>query len=292
MKKKILMIIFLLLLALLTLGEKAKAQELIGLAGAGLFRTVPTAERTIGDFEFIEGRLMFGNKIRFGPMANYTWAYARIDKEDPFYYKGRFYTLGLSFDTWGKAIGLHYYSWLNSGIRWSSDRGASTVYHSWQKDRLFLIQGGLRLTKIESKWFSNSLFMGELLEPIENGNARYIENVRYSVIPGVVVDGTPYKKGGYRLTYETGIKKFDLTVREREIRFEPIAHLGYGSEKTYGRQYIEYGGGIAFSYFKEWQRELFKIKAFQRQDLESNDGSQPSRLQVEIVVNMLNWKIN
>ncbi|MDP2943999.1 MAG: hypothetical protein Q8N57_00255 [bacterium] len=291
MKKRILMMIIFLLLLALALGEKAKAQELIGLAGAGLFRTIPTDERTIGDFEFVEGRLMFGNKIRFGPMANYTWAYARINKEDPFYYKGRFYTLGLSFDTWGKALGLHYYSWVNSGIRWSYDRGASTTYNSWQKDRLFLIQGGLRLTKIESKWFSNSLFMGELLEPIENG-----EN-RYSTTPDIIVAGIPYKKGGYRLTYETGIKKFAFSVKEREIRFEPIAHLGYGSEKAYNRQYIEYGGGFAFSYFKEWQRELFKVKAFQRQDLDgynpqSNDGSQPSRLQIEITINVLNWKIN
>ncbi|MCX6794783.1 MAG: hypothetical protein NTY31_02245 [Candidatus Falkowbacteria bacterium] len=289
MKKKICVLIFFLLA--LTLGERARAQELIGLAGAGLFRTVPTTERTIGNFEFVEGRLMFGNKmIRFGPMANYTWAYAKQSKEDPYYYKGRFYTLGAAVDNWGSILRLNYYSWINSGIRWGYDRGASDAYNSWQKDKLFLIQGGLILTKLESFWFSNSLLIAEWQEPIEKGSARY------SVTPGIVTAGTPYEKGGFRLTGETGIRKFVFFVKGQEVRFEPIAHLGYGSEKAYNRQYVEYGGGFAFSYFREWQRELFKVKAFQRQDLDgynpqSNDGSQPPRLQVEVVVNLLNWKL-
>ena len=275
------------LLFALAIGERAQAQELIGIVGGGYFRGLQTVNPAIGDFEFVEGRLMFGHKFRYGPMANYTWVY--LDDREGFHYKGRFYTLGLSVDNWGKIAGVSYYFWINSGIRFSYDRGATSSYHSWQTDKLFLFQGGLRLTKLFNDWLGNSLFIVELQRPIERGDARY------SITPGVVTAGTPYEKGNFRLTYENGIKKFPVYMKGREIRLEPIIHLGYGLESANDRQYIEYGGGFAVGYFKEWHHELFKIKAFRRQDLSgynprTNDGSKPPSLQIEVVVNLLNLK--
>lgn len=283
--KRMMIFIFL----LLALALEGKAQELIGIAGGGFFRNIKTDYKASGDFEYVEGRLMFGHKFRYGPMANYTWVYLNQDR-DNFQYKGRFYTLGLSVDNWGKAVGISYYFWINSGVRWSYDRGASHSYHSWQDDRLFLVQGGLRLTKLFNDWLGNSLFIAEWQRPIKKGDARY------SVTPGIVRAGTPYEKESFRLVYENGIKKFPIFVKKREIRLEPIIHLGYGLEKASDRQFIEYGGGFAVGYFKEWHHELFKIKAFRRQDLggynpQTNDGSKPPSLQIEIVLNLLNWKL-
>lgn len=291
--KKLMIFIFLLLA--LALGESIKATELIGLAGAGVFHDVGYYRHSnsglmAGDYEFVEARLMFFHKLRVGPMANYTWVYVAKDNKDSRYsYKGRFYTLGLSADNWGKVIGLNYYFWLNSGIRWSYDRGASSSYYSWQKDKLFLLQAGLRLTRLASDWFGNNLFIAEWQTPIENGNNRY------SVTPGIVQPGKPTPKGSFRLTYENGLKKFAFSTKNKQIRFEPIGHLGYGSERAYTRQYYEYGGGFAFSYFKEWQRELAKFKVYRRQDFggyhpEINDGSQMASWHFEVVINVLNLK--
>jgi len=286
--KKTMILIFLLLA--FALGERAAAQELIGSAGAGYFWSVKTPDPTIGNYEFVEAKLMFGHKIRYGPLANYTWVYAKQSKETPYYYKGRFYTLGLSFDTWGSVLHRNYYAWANPGIRWDYDRGATLGYHSWQKDKLFILQTGLRLTNLGSDWLGNSLFMAEWQKPLAKGKNRF------STDPEIIKEGIPYEKGAFRLVYENGVKKFSFSIKERQIRFEPILHLGYGWEKTYDRKYYEYGGGFAFSYFKEWQRELFKIKVYRRQDFggynpQNLDGSQAPSWHVEIVANLLRLKL-
>lgn len=290
--KKMMFLFFLLSASAL----KVESQELIGITGAGIFRSIQTINPTCGDFEFVEGRLMFGHKFRVGPMGNYTWVYLNKEKEGiqykNFNYKGRYYTLGLSLDYWNQNAERSYYFWINSGIRNSYDRGASVDYQSWQTDNLFLFQFGLRRTNLFKDWFGNSLFITEFENPIENGIARY------SITPGIVQSGTPYKKGGFRFTYENGIRKFPIYVGIKEALLEPTIHVGYGMEfANNNRQYIEYGLGLAVGYFKEWHHELFKIKAFRRQDLNgynpwTNDGSKPPSLQIEVTVNLLNLKFN
>jgi len=287
MKKTIMMIIFLLLA--LASEERAQAQKLIGVAGAGIFKSTLTTDPFVGNYEFIEGRLMFGHGFRYGLMGSYTWVYLNQDKENPFNYKGQFYALGLSVDKWWQTLNANHYFWINSGIGWSYDRGASQTYQSWQKDQLFLIKGGFRSTKPYNDWFSNNLLMAEWQTPIKTGDARY------SVSPGIVRTGTPYKKGNFRLTYENGIKKIPLFFGFNESFIEPTAHIGCSTRNDFKCLLVEYGGGISIGYFKEvWDRELFKIVAYKRQDLrwynsQNSDNPKTSLFQIEIVVNILNF---
>lgn len=282
MKRKILMMNIFLLLAL-ALGERAMAQQLVAVAGAGIFKSTQTTEPIVGNFEFIEGRLMFGHGFRYGLMGNYTWVYLNQDKENPFNYKGQFYVLGLSVDKWWQTLNANNYFWINSGIGWGYDHGTSPNYQSWQKDQFFLIKGGLRSTKPFNDWFGNGLFMAELQIPIKTADARY------SIDSGIVKAGTPYKKGNLRLTYDNGIKKIPLFFRLNESFIEPTVHIGCSTDNASKRLFIEYGGGVSVGYFREvWDRELFKIVVFKRQDI-NRSNSQSSLIQAEIVINLLNF---
>lgn len=284
------MMIFLLLLAS-TLG--GKSQKLIGTTGAGIFQSGTGTEEIDGNYEFVEGRLMFGEKFRVGLMANYTWVYLIQDQADPFHFKGRAYSLGLSVDKWWNTTNTNNYFWINSGLRWSYDRGATTNYHSWQKDQFFLFQGGLRSTRIFNDWFGNSLAMIEWQMPIKDADARY------SVTPGIVRKGDPYDKGNVRLTYENGIRKIPFSIKFTDFYLEPAIHIGGGLEDPSYQPFFEYGGGFSVGYARSdgWDRELFKIKAFGRQDFKgydpkSNDDSKPNSLHIELTINLLNFKKN
>ncbi len=277
------MMFFLLLLALALGG---KSQKLIGIAGAGIFQSGTGTEKINGDYEFVESRLMFGNQTRFGLMANYTWVHLIQDQTDPFHYQGDFCAIGLSVDRWWNSTNANSYFWINSGLRWNYDRGASRTYHSWQKDQLFLFQGGLRSTRLFDDWFGNSLAIAEWQMPIKTGEARY------STTPGVVRAKTPEKKGSFRLIYENGIKKIPFSIRFTDFFIEPTAHIGGGWENPSGQIFGEYGGGISVGYLRSdsWDRELFKIQAFRRQSL--NGNSKPPSLTIELVINLLNFKKN
>lgn len=281
MMRKIMMIVLLLLA--LALGEKAQAQQLIAVAGAGVFKNSPMA----GDYEFAEARLMFGfHGFRYGPMASFTRVYLNQNTENSFFkYRSQFYAIGLSVDKWWQTTATNYYFWVNSGIGWGYDQGTGPSYELWQKDQLFLAKGGFRLTKPFNSWLGNSLLMAEFQTPI-SGEARY------STAPGIIESGTPYKKGEIRLTFENGIKKIPLFYGSF---IEPTAHIGLATDDASKRLFVEYGGGISIGYFREiWDRELFKVIAFKRQDLKGhvtklNDGSKSSLLQIELVVNLLNF---
>lgn len=271
------MFFFFLLLVLAPLGGKSQEMKAVGTTGAGLFQTGATT----GDYEFIEGRLMYGKKLRYGVMANYTWVYLKDDKEDPYYYKGRLGTIGLSADRWWQSYAANRYFWINSGIRFSYDRGATTSYKSWQKDLLSMTQFGFRSTNVFGEWFGNSLLMLEAQIPLKKGEQRY------SIESGVVLAGTPYEKGGYKITYENGIKKIPVSVKFTSFFIEPTAHIGGGFDNASDRFSAEYGGGISVGYSNDgWDRDLFKIKAYKRHYF---DGT-PEKMQIELVINLLNFK--
>jgi len=270
------MFFFFLLVVLIPLGGNAQIKP-IGTAGAGLFQS----DKTTGDYEFVEGRIMFGKKLRVGLMGNYTWVYLKEKKEDPYYYKGRLGAIGLSTDRWWQTYSSNRYFWINSGIRFSYDRGATSNYRSWQKDLLSMSQFGFRSTNVFGSWGGNSLLMLEAQIPLKKGDQRY------STESGVVSAGTPYEKGGYKISYENGIKKIPVSVRFTSFFIEPTAHIGSGFDNASDRLSVEYGGGISVGYSNDgWDRDLFKIKAFNRQYL---DGS-PSKMQIELVLNLLNFK--
>ena len=286
--KKITFIILLLLAA----ASGGKAQSVIGTTGAGIFSHDDKRKHAEvkGDYEFAEARIMFGRKFRLGPMASYVRVGLKEDKADPFVYRSHVFGFGLSVDNWWNTEKANSYFWINSGVRLSYDHGSSNSYECWQDDRLFFFQGGFRSTRIFSDWFGNNLVTVEWQTPIKTGINRY------STTPGIVRKGKPYMKDNARLTYENGIKNIPFPIRLIDFYIEPTAHLGAGLAEPADRLFFEYGGGISVGYSRNdgWNRELFKIKAFRRQDLRGYDskhdnGSIPPAMQVEIVINVLNY---
>ena len=279
MKKNI---FFVFCLALMAGGTAVKAQEIIAVAGGGIFR----AEGLTGDYEFAEARAMFGKNIRIGPMGGITWCYLH---DGNYFYKGRIGTIGLSFDNWAQGQ-WNRYVWLNAGYRHTYDRGATNTFATWQRDNLISLQTGMRFSRdiSERAWFSNTLIIIDGQFGIKSGEAI----IQLSGEDFKALD--PYKKGGVRITYENGIKQIPLRrIKNSEADFEPLIHLGYGYEAGSGNNYLEYGLGLGFGLFRDWYHDLFKVKAFMRHDLgnytmgEGQIGTS-NRLQVEVVCNLLN----
>lgn len=278
-------VIFLVLLLIGMIGGTVKtpAQEIISVAGGGIFRSQGLA----GDYEFAEARVMFGGKnIRIGPVANVTWVYL---VDNGYYYKGMNWTTGISLDNWSQGQ-LNRYNWLNLGYKHSYDRGATTQFMSWQRDNLMSIQAGLRLNRdiYERSWFGNNLLIVEAQFGLTPGEAILrLAGEDYKSI-------APYKKGQIRISYEKGIKQIPLRqIKASEVDFEPLAHLGYGFESGNQRSYLEYGLGLGFGLFRDWYHDIFKIKAFMRHDLgtfefKSGEANKPATLYIEVVCNLLN----
>ncbi len=276
--KKILILLSILLALALT---ECKSQELVTVAGVGLFRDTKIGHSGLGNYEFVEGRLMFGNKFRLGPMASYIWAGV---KDGNYKYKGRFCTLGLSLDNWGGGEFRNYYFWLNSGLRWSYDRDISAPNYSWQRDKLYYLQGGFRLTNRSRTWLNNSLLMAEWQHPTGPGEALY------STAPGVFNTGQHEAKGSVRATYENGLTRIALFPNGKKKFLEPLVHLGYGATKAYTCKYLEYGGGLSVGYFQKWYKEPVKFKVFKRQGLYRNSEAS---IHFEVIINLhLNLKNN
>ncbi len=273
---------FILFFSLFWLVTNGQGQELIACFGGGRL----AAERLHGDFEFLEARLMFGRaKLQVGPAFNATWAYV-VDHD--FYYQGREYIGGLSLASWKRGLRLDRYVWASAGYRWSNDRGSDGHYEAWQDDRLAYFLGGWRLSDPLDGWLGDNLAMFEFQTPLQNGQitARFEGDT--------IKDARPFNKERLRLVDEIGVKALPLFLgfAWQEFRFTPLIHLGYGWERGAERQFWEAGAGFSFSIYKDsWYQELFKIKAFQRQDfyaLNSGRGEnyRPAAWQVEININI------
>jgi len=271
-------IIFLGLLLVIT--SAGLTQEWINVAGAGY----KTGANLRGDYEFVESRLMLGNQFRVGPYGNITWGYQACQG---FYWQGRNITAGLSLDFWGQGFHYSHYGWLNTGYRWSIDRGSDGKYQSWQRDGLLALNGGFRLTSLWLGWFGNHLIMGEFQTPL---NSEIIATYQGDTI----TETMSYQKRNFRLTYENGIKQFPIYIAMREFRLEPLIALGLYYQWAEQRQFLEYGIGLSLGIMTNYYHELGKIKISRCHDLGSYQPefsrTTPTAWQLELIIN-LNWNM-
>jgi len=271
-------IVYLFLLLVIT--TAGMSQEWINVAGVG-YQTGP---QTRGDYEFLETRLMLGNQFRVGPYFNITWGYQACQG---FYWQGRNITAGLSLDFWGQGFRYSHYGWLNTGYRWSVDRGSDGQYQSWQRDGLLALNGGFRLTSFWLGWFGNHLIMAEFQTPL---NSKIIATYQNDTIDGA----TLYQKRSLRLCYENGIKQFPVYIAMREIRLEPLLALGFNYQWAEQRQFLEYGIGLSLGMMTNYYHELGKIKISRSHDLGSYQSefsrTKPTIWQLELILN-INWSM-
>ncbi len=258
--KKLIVIFFLLLFG----SVSALAQiEALGCLGADLLRG---KDKTRGDNEFAEVRLMFGKPgFRFGPVFNgvYTYFY-----QGGYYYRGRDLTGGLSFDTWKRGENIDRYFWVNIGIRFSRDHGWDGNYESFQNDHIGYLWGGLTFNSPMGGWFGLNTIMFEAQTPLTKGviNARYQNDTLW--------DADPYNKERIRAVGETGVKQISFFLGNNYLALNPLIHVGYGWETGSRHQFCEVGAGFSFGSLKDdGYREFFKFKVYNRQSLNYQRGN-------------------
>ncbi len=271
-------IIFLFLLLVVT--GRGITQEWITVVGA----SYKTGSDIRGDYEFVETRLMLGNQFRVGPYFNATWAYQVCQG---YYWQGRNLTAGFSLDFWGQGFRYGHYAWLNTGYRWSVDRGSDGKYQSWQRDGLLALNGGFRLNSLWLGWFGNHLIMAEFQTPLKSAITATYQG-------DTIANANPYQKTSWRLGYENGIKQFPIYLARREIRLEPLLSLGLSYQQAEKRQFLDYGIGLSVGVMTNYYHELGKIKISRCHDLGSYQPefsrTIPTVWQLELIIN-LNWNM-
>lgn len=243
--------IFFLALFFVTL-TSLSAQELIALGGYG-YNQADSVNK--GDFTFCEARLMFNltENVRAGIYGGYV-GYGNI-KTNVSMLRGTEWKYGLSLDSYGGlTYSYSYYGWINSGLKNTVDQYQESYYRSKTLTNEFFVSGGLSVTDDWQGWFGHNQIMFDYQKPTSEPKV----SATWKDKP---VTSTPYNKESFRITLESGVKRFGST-----LNIEPIIKLGYGHD--YGRQksYYEYGGGLGFGVYKDWYREIFKITVFQRND--------------------------
>lgn len=241
--------------------------ELMAIGGAGY--------NSRENFGFIEAKLMFKalGSLRIGPYLGYT-QYGSEGFSPKNALLGREFKYGLSLDSYGFwTDNLSHYFWLNTGLKNVRDHYEEKYYDSQTKTNLIFLSGGLSLSNETRTWFSHNQLMIDYQKPIGEASIS-------ATWKGKPVKSKAYDKESFRTTLESGIKRFYIGNR---INFEPIIHLGYGENFGSSNSYYEYGGGIGFGYFKDWYRDIIKVKVFYR-DREIGDD----RLNSEVVLNLTN----
>ncbi len=244
--------------------------ELMAISGAGY----NNQKKTMENFGFVETRLMFKlfTPLRVGPYLGYT-QYG-LEKESYSALLGREFKYGVSFDSYAFLThSLSHYFWLNTGIKQVTDNYEEKYFASKTKTKLFFISTGLSLSSEVRYWFSHNQIILDYQRPIESSVSASWK--------GKTVESKAFDKESFRLTLESGVKRFYVN---NKLNFEPIIHLGYGKSFGSSSYYYEYGGGIGFGYFKDWYRDIIKIKVFYRDREIGAD-----RLNSEIVVNLGNF---
>lgn len=256
------------------------AQELILLGGAGLQKTDSTATSQYG---FAQARLMFNitPNFRVGPYVGYT-QYGAIQtyKSPNPKLLGEEISYGLSVDNFGPLNYSHsYYFWINTGLKDVKDKFKDGLFSSNTKTREIFVSGGFFITDEWKSWFGNNRLMFEYQKPLSSTmtatwNKQPITNLK------------PYNKESVRLYLESGIKRFG-----EKLNIEPLLHAGYGHDFGREKSYYELGGGFDVGVFKEWYRDILKVKVFWREDfnktyLDVNSRTPGGSLCGEVVLNV------
>lgn len=248
MKKKIIFFAFLLCII-----WSVSAQEVIVVGGAGYQQRKDISKTNYG---FAEGRLMINltEAWRFGPYLGYVqYGSNEIYKKPNPASLGKEFEYGLSFDNYGPiGYSFNHYFWTNIGLKDVRDRFEEGEYASRSNTREWFVSGGFFLTDEWKGWFGNNRLMWSYQKPIK-------ENIRATWQNTPLTGIKPYDKEAYRLTLESGIKRWGGAVT-----FEPLLHLGYGQNYGSKQQYYEIGGGLDLGIFKEWQRDILKVLVYQR----------------------------
>lgn len=255
----------------------ADAQEAIALGGYGYSQADPANK---GEYGFAEARMMFRLKGNFrgGLYGGYV-GYGNVVTETSVL-KGRELKYGLSLDSYGAlTYSYSYYAWINSGVKNVTDRYHESYYQSKTLTNEIFISGGLSITDDWQGWFGHNQIMFDYQRPIGTPkiNATWKGNA--------VTDNKPYNKESFRITLESGVKRFGKT-----LNVEPILHLGYGKDFGRDRTYYELGGGLGFGVYKDWYREILKISVFKRNDFKDgyndiNSQTPQSKLNIGITFN-------
>jgi hypothetical protein len=281
MKKLTLMFV---LLLLGSLGAMAQIDALVSVGG----EILRGKDKMRGDNEIFEARLMIGQpELRFGPFVNGTWSYSFTNSKlysTGYYYRSRDLTFGLAIDSKKKGDNLYRYLWLNTGLRFSRDRGWDNVYEANQTDKIFCLSGGLSFHSLYQNWFgSNSVFF-EAQEPIGKGS----RDVSYT---DTSYGSDPFNKERLRIVGEAGIKQIAFFMGSRYLAVDPIIHLGYGWETGSRKQLFEVGAGFGVGYIdsEDYYNECVKLKVYNRQDLNYERGREtawPSAWIIELTVSV------
>jgi hypothetical protein len=261
--------IFFVLFALVAVS--AVAQEAIALGGYGYSQKSSTNK---GEYGFAEARIMFKLKGNFrgGPYGAYVGYGNVVTGKSVF--KGREWKYGLSLDSYGAlAYSYSYYAWINSGIKNVTDQYHESSYQSKTLTNEIFISGGLSITDDWQGWFGHNQIMFDYQKPI--GTPKITATWK-----GKAISDKPYNKESYRITLESGVKRFGKT-----LNVEPILHLGYGKDFGRDQNYYEYGGGLGLGVYRDWYREILKISVFKRNDFNDINNNSQNKMNVEINFN-------
>jgi len=265
--KKTLVFAFLMALVL-----GASAQELILIGGGGLSKTDTVST---GNYGFAQARLMIPVTagLRIGPYLGYVqYGGTELNKTPHAAFLGKEFSYGISFDSYGHlSYATSYYFWLNTGAKQVSDKFEDNLYKSDTKTKEFFASGGFFLTDDWLGWFGNNRIMFDYQKP---SSAKISATWK-----GSAVTSTPYNKESLRLFLESGVKRFG---NENSLNVEPLIHLGYGQDFGRSQNYYEIGGGLDLGLFKEYYRDVLKVKVFYRKDF---SGQIPGTLCGELVFN-------
>lgn len=239
------------------------AQELIVLGGAGLQKTDSTVSTNYG---FAQARYMIAlaGNLRVGPYLGYTQYGSKEFYKTPHpALLGKEFSYGLSVDKYGPLNYSHsYYFWLNGGLKSVQDKFQDNFFKSDTKTTEVFLSGGFFVTDEYNwhGWFSNNRFMAEYQKPIKSTIDATWKGEKISNI-------TAYNKESVRLFAESGVRRFGKATG---VNIEPLIHAGFGRDFGRDKNYYEVGGGIGLGLMKDWYRDIFKVKVFWREDLNSS----------------------
>jgi len=236
------------------------AQELIVVGGAGISKTDTIAK---GNYGFAQARLMIpvSDWLRIGPYVGYTqYSNTGLTVTPNPFLLGKELSYGLSLDSYGHlSYAYTYYVWLNSGLKNVNDKYQDKDFTSITSTKEIFVSGGLFVTDEWLGLFGNNRLMWEYQKPL---SATVEAKWKGQDVLGV----QPYNKESLRLFLESGIKRFGGGA----VNLEPLIHVGYGRDFGRSQNYYEIGGGIDAGIFKDYYRDILKIKAFYRKDFGSN----------------------
>lgn len=239
------------------------AQELIVVTGGGLSKTDSIVK---GNYGFAQARLMINLSpgFRVGPYIGYTqYSSTELTVTPNPFLLGKELSYGLSLDSYGHlSYAYAYYVWVNTGLKNVTDKYQDKDFTSTTSTKEIFVSGGFIVTDDWLGWFGNNRLMWEYQRPL---NATVEAKWKGQDVIGV----KPYDKEALRLFIESGVKRFG----GEKVNIEPLIHIGYG--KDFGRQqdYFEVGGGVDAGIFKEYYRDILKVKVFYREDFGGKNGT-------------------